>query len=165
MQDTRGGVLNIRLRWSSDLTASIYPPQGWPYISTEAKYAKDTHFGPYASGWLHDAGQIKFSSSQADNSLCGGYFDELKRDPAGMVATGWVVTKHQRTDPALILLVDDKDQAVGYGVSGIPRPDVKRVLRTSVNAGWTSFALSDTEPVAAYAYVNTAFCKMTRNPG
>ncbi|WP_031362317.1 hypothetical protein [Caballeronia sordidicola] len=147
-----------------DLTASIYPPQGWPYISQEAKYAEDVHFGPYASGWLHDAGHVRFSPSQVDNSVCRGYFDDLKHDPAGTIATGWVVTKHQRTDPVLILLVDNKDQTVGYGVSGMPRPDVKHALRTSVNAGWTSFALADTEPVAAYAYTNATFCKMTRNP-
>lgn len=147
-----------------ETTGAIYPPAGRGQLLEYARYAADTKFGPYASGWLHDAGVVKFSSAQVDNTLCSGYFDTIEKDSNGPVATGWVSTKRNRSAPVLILLVDSADRTVGYGISGSSRPDVKRLMGARGDTGWKAFAARDSAPTAAYAYETGRFCKIPGVP-
>lgn len=154
-------VLSVKLGIKRpDVAGSVYYPRGWDYLASEANYAADREFGPYASGWLHSVGVLNFSPDRVDNSLCDGHLDVMTTDSVGPAAAGWVITKRIQTGPTLIVLVDAENKTVGYGISGALRPDVKRVTGKGLNSGWTSYAYAGTKPIAAYAYEMRKFCRL-----
>lgn len=141
-----------------DLVQSIFFPRLRPYLLGEAQYAADTNFGPYASGWLHDAGLVKFDPAKVVPG-CQGSLDRIDSAPTSLTISGWAQTPHKRDE--LIVLTDASGATIGYGVTGQARPDVERaMLGAGANTGWIGFAKRTTGPVSAYAYTRGAFCKL-----
>ncbi|WP_410865200.1 hypothetical protein [Paraburkholderia sp. SIMBA_027] len=142
----------------------IYPIAARPALRADVKWAVNTEFGPFASGWLHDVGLVRFSPDQVDNDVCTGYLDEIKTNASNVSATGWVVTKRERDEPVLILMVDAAGNTVGYGVSGSIRYDVRNAMHANLHSGWAGLAPAGVHPVKAYAYELHKFCELTNGP-
>ncbi|WP_250465444.1 hypothetical protein [Caballeronia sp. GAFFF2] len=143
----------------------IYPMHMHDNYLLNSAYAATTSIGPWGSGWLHDAGTVKFNSAQVDTTLCMGYIDTTSPDGSGTVATGWIVQRkpNWRRSSALIVLTDAAGQTVGYGVTGQKRTDVEaQVGAVGMNGGWTGFAQGRAKDLSAYAYLERKFCPLQR---
>jgi hypothetical protein len=137
---------------------TVYPLHN-PVFGMRATTANEYQIGPYGSGWLHDAGFVKFDASREDASLCTGFLDGVKQDTVGQTASGWVVSKKFAQSSTLILLVDGAGKTVGYGVTGEQRPDVqKAVIDAPLDSGWIGFAEKDAHGVRPYAFIGGKFC-------
>lgn len=139
-----------------DLDAMIFPPSAHARYMVQADYAASNNIGPYGSGWLHDAGIVKYDPTLRDDSLCTGHLDGVSQG----VANGWVLAKQFKPDSILIVLAH-KGQTVGYGVTGEMRTDVRAAFAGAPrDSGWRGFT-SDNE-IEAYAYVGGKFCRVSR---
>lgn len=141
-----------------ELVQHIFFPHQRAYLLKAAKYAEETNFGPYASGWLHDAGLVKFDPALVDSSVCRGSYDALRHPETGFDAQGWALNK--RGDRLLIVLTDADSKTVGYGVTGSERLDVAKALGSGKDSGWTAFTQAGTNPVKAYGYSMGRFCPL-----
>ncbi len=150
-----------------DLVPAIFFADQRAYLLEMARHAADTGFGPYASGWLHDAGMVKYDPAKVDDVLCTGSFDMVRRLPTGIEASGWVVLKEQEPhrDRVLVLLTDASSATVGYGVSGAVREDVDTFYGYGRHTGWAALVYPGTVPTQAYAYTNGKFCKLPLGSG
>jgi hypothetical protein len=158
-------TLSLKLRIDDpDHSGLIYPMSARPALRHDVTWAVNTEFGPFADGWLHDAGLVRFSASEVDNSLCKGYVDEIKVNAADVFVNGWVVTTRQRSDPILIVLVDAAGNTIGYGVSGSLRYDVRDAMHANLHSGWAALAPGGAKPVRAFAYDMHRFCELTNGP-
>lgn len=144
-----------------ELDAAIFPANSHDRYVNQADYAAAANIGPYGSGWLHDAGIVDFDPGKVDQTLCNGILGGTQTDKVGRVSTGWVIARKYQDDDVLVLLVDTSGRTVGYGVSGMSSPDVKKVISDAPrDAGWTGFAKSGDGPLSAYAYIGGKFCPL-----
>ncbi|RTZ43169.1 hypothetical protein EKL30_09800 [Candidimonas sp. SYP-B2681] len=148
-----------------DLTSAVFFADQRNYLMEQARFAAEINFGPYGSGWLHDAGVVKFDPARVDPAMCTGSYDMLRRLPEGMDAAGWVVLKRPTADRVLILLVDGANATVGYGVSGAIRDDVNAYSGVGRYRGWMGLIKAGASPAKAYAYDQGKFCELPRGPG
>jgi hypothetical protein len=160
--DWRLAVLGQKIGLDHDSYDSLlYPLAGHNRYIERASYAAQKGIGPYGSGWLHDAGIVRYDSSLRDDSLCVGFLEIQERDSVGATARGWAVTKRFAEPGTLIVLANTAGETVGYGVTGMARPDVpKGIAGSQRHPGWVGFARQDEGPLSAYAYVGNRFCKL-----
>ncbi|MFM0559295.1 hypothetical protein [Paraburkholderia sediminicola] len=146
-----------------ELDAAIFPADSHERYVNQADYAAAANIGPYRSGWLHDAGIVNFDPGKIDQTLCNGSLDGTQADNAGRVSTGWVIARKYQGGDVLVLLVDTAGQTLGYGVSGMSRPDVRKAVASAPrDSGWTGFARSGDGPLNAYAYIGGKFCPLEK---
>ncbi|MFX1695363.1 hypothetical protein [Paraburkholderia sp. A1RO-1] len=137
----------------------VYPLSLGTTFKSHATTANEYQIGPYGSGWLHDAGIVKYDPVKTDPTLCAGNLEEVKHDKVGQTASGWVVAKNYAQASTLILLVDGTGKTAGYGVTGQSRPDVQKVVAGAPpDAGWIGFADGGAQNVRPYAYIGGKFC-------
>ncbi|WP_321878499.1 hypothetical protein [Paraburkholderia bannensis] len=137
----------------------IYPLDHGPIFGQRATTANQYQIGIYGSGWLHDAGLVKFDPSRVDAELCTGYLDSIKQDSVGQTASGWLVVKKYAQPSTLVLLVDGTGKTVGYGVTGQQRPDVQKAVPGATReSGWLGFMERGAQGVRPYAFVAGKFC-------
>lgn len=134
----------------------IYPPVARANLIEQATYAAQKNLGPYKTGWLHDAGIVKYDPSLRDDARCVGFLDGTGTDEIGRTARGWAIATQFAQPETLVVLVDEGNQTVGYGVTGMSRPDVK----DKPDAGWIGFAKQGNGPMQAYAYVGGKYCHL-----
>lgn len=134
----------------------IFPADAHGRFVDHAKYAAETNLGPYRSGWLHDAGIVKYDPALRDDNRCIGMFDGIDNGEA----RGWLIAKQFEDGPTLVVLTHG-DSTVGYGVTGDRRPDVAASQEGApADAGWRGFA-STSDVTGAYAYLGGQFCQLT----
>ncbi|MFM0178365.1 hypothetical protein PQR52_07845 [Paraburkholderia aspalathi] len=144
-----------------ELDAAIFPANSHERYIDQADYAALANIGPYGSGWLHDAGIVNFDPGKIDHTLCDGSLEGTRPDNVGRVSTGWVIARKYRGGDVLVLLVDTVGRTMGYGVSGMSRPDIRKANSGGPrDAGWTGFAKSGDGPLNAYAYIGGKFCPL-----
>lgn len=135
-------------------------------LSAHDRYLKQTNFaasmeiGPYASGWLHDAGVVKYDPALRDDTACSGFLEHAGIDAIGRTAIGWVVARQYRQPSTLIVITDTNGITIGYGVTGMKRPDVAGQEGAPSDAGWYGFAKEGPGVLQAYAYVGGKFCRL-----
>ncbi|WP_322042776.1 glycosyltransferase family 87 protein [Paraburkholderia sp. J67] len=137
----------------------VYPLNQLAAFEKRATTANLYQIGPYRSGWLHDAGLVKFDATRIDPSLCIGSMDAIRPDTAGQTAVGWVVATQYAQPSTLIVLADGQGNTVGYGVTGIKRPDIRKLIPDAPHdSGWVGFVEKDAHAVRPFAYVGGEFC-------
>jgi hypothetical protein len=137
----------------------IFPAAIHYRFADQANYAAAANIGPYASGWLHDAGIVQFDPAKVDQTLCRGNLDAVSRDAVAFRASGWVDPLKYVGGDVLVLLTQG-NQTVGYGVSGQDRPDVQKAIQGAhADTGWIGFSKTGTD-LNAYAYIGGKFCKL-----
>lgn len=139
---------------------TIYP------ISLHTLYMQFTDFanveqiGPYSTGWLHDAGIVKYDPSLRDDSLCDGAFERAIKAESGYQVFGWVAPKKYGRDATLVVVTDSSGRTIGYGVSGMSRADVAQNIKGArLDSGWSGFTRG-ADFGAAYAYLGGRFCAL-----
>jgi hypothetical protein len=143
--------------------ARIYPASAHDVYADNANFAASQGIGPYGRGWLHDAGMVKFDAGLVDPALCVGYVDSVTPDDVGEVAHGWAFSRDGGADSLLILLVDSAGSTVGYGVTGMNRPDVRKAIKGAPrSSGWTGFARHGDDALNAYVYTAGKFCPLRK---
>jgi hypothetical protein len=143
----------------TDLDSKIFPGSAHQILINYIKEANDYQIGLWGSGWLHDAGLVRFDPTNVAEDQCVGYVDSIGSDSVGRIASGWVISKKNAQSPILVLLVDEDNRTVGYGVTGALRPDVHgRVENAPTDAGWVGFAAPDAKVLHPYALVGGKFC-------
>ncbi len=122
------------------------------------------------ANWLGQRLDTLFRRAQA--GACIGAFDTLaaplRNAPDQAVAAGWAWDSVHDRLPHRILLVDAQGLVVGFGATGIARPDVEaaRAEVDSERSGWTGFARLDGRPVEAFALLDDgAACALGVRPG
>ncbi|WP_321913594.1 hypothetical protein [Paraburkholderia sp. J11-2] len=139
--------------------AVIYPAPLHDLFAQLATDANAYQIGPWSKGWLHDAGLVQFDPSRIDPSLCRGTFDTNPKDEVAYRATGWVVADKYQSGDVLVLITQD-GKTVGYGVSGLPREDVRKVVPGApLDTGWIGFSRVG-ESTQAFAYLGGKFCPL-----
>lgn len=127
-----------------------------------ANFANLEQIGPYSKGWLHDAGIVKYDPALRDDTLCEGTFERAIKAETGHQVFGWLIPKRYARDTTLIVVTDQADKTIGYGVSGMARKDVRAAYPdASLDAGWSGFTGS-ADFGAAYAYLGGKFCKLQK---
>lgn len=140
-----------------ELDAMIAP--NTEFFLGQADAANAYQIGPWAKGWLHDAGIVQFDPSRVDPTVCRGSFDTLSRDSVAWQASGWVEPLRYANGDVLVLLTQ-ANQTVGYAVSGQERKDVAEVMPGAPkDTGWTGFSKAGSG-IEAYAYVGGKFCRL-----
>ncbi len=141
---------------------SVYPASLHHFFIQLSDFANVEQIGVYSSGWLHDAGIVKYDPRLQDDSLCDGTFERIIKAESGHQVFGWLVPRKYGRESTLVVVTDPAGQTVGYGVTGMKRPDVKAGLPGAPSdAGWSGFV--NTENVAnAYAYIGGKFCELRR---
>ncbi|QGR60438.1 hypothetical protein FOC27_09485 [Burkholderia multivorans] len=164
MMNARLAVLGTKIGLDQPyFDSKVYPAQLHGYYITFAEFANTEQIGPWATGWLHDAGIVKYDPALRDDSLCTGTFDRAVKAEQGYQAFGWVLAKKYARDATLIVMTDRADQTIGYGVSGAVRKDVAKVIPGApLDAGWSGFASNDRFG-GAYAYLGGKFCQLRTN--
>jgi peptidoglycan/LPS O-acetylase OafA/YrhL len=145
-----------------ELDALLFPADAHGHFSDLATFAERHHVALYKKGWLRDAGEVQYTPSKRDDSICQGSFDSVSSDGVGTRVKGWASTKAQKKD-ILIVLTDVSGSTVGYGVTGQVRQDVQNLIPgVGRYAGWTGFIESGHTPAYAYAYAYSggAFCRL-----
>lgn len=137
---------------------SIFPESAHDRYVNQANFAAAMNIGPYKYGWLHDAGIVKYDQSLRDDALCLGTLDRVGVDGIGQTATGWLIVKRYQQSSTLVVLANPDNETVGYGVTGIKRPDVATQPHATSDAGWFGFAKPNNPHLTAYAYVGGKFC-------
>lgn len=144
-----------------ELDAGIFPANSHDRFVNQADYAAAVNIGPYRNGWLHDAGIVNYDPDKVDKTLCEGFLDGIQPDKVGRVSTGWVIARKYQGGHVLVLLVDTAGRTIGYGVTGMSRPDVSTIYPEAPgDTGWTAFAKSGDDPLNAYAYIGGKFCPL-----
>lgn len=174
-QQNVNGDIEVLYRWKlavlsqkigldhQELDGLIYPLSAHSIYADNAKFAAEYEIGPYSSGWLHDAGIVRFDKDLVDSSRCTGFLDTVTPDSVGITASGWVVAPAHRHSTLLIVLVNPAGETVGYGVSGKKRDDVKASIRNAPrDAGWVGFAKPGEKDLRAYALVGDRFCPLQK---
>lgn len=124
--------------------------QGLPGLDTEP---------PEAADW--------FGETLADRDLevqedCVGSFDLLRAEGTGLTAGGWAWNSEAEAVPEIVLFVDGDSEIVGYGTSGVDRPDVEALPQvTAEDSGWSGTIEMDELPengLAAYVLLDDAGC-------
>jgi hypothetical protein len=74
---------------------------------------------------------------------CRGYIDAVKRSPTHpdfAKAVGWGWDLKARRPFHLLVITDDSRRVLGLGLSGLPRPDVRKVVRQvrALGSGWAA---------------------------
>lgn len=138
----------------------IFFPQHRDFLLETAAYAAATNFGPYASGWLHDAGLVVFNPAKLRPEVCRGSFDRTDSVGDGFESHGWAYSIKNPEDKLLVVLVGPANETIGYGVTGGLRPDVQAATAAGMTSGWLGFPTASTKPVQAYAYVRGGFCPL-----
>ncbi|PYE21319.1 hypothetical protein C7410_115162 [Paraburkholderia silvatlantica] len=138
-----------------DLVSQIFPqdPVRRARFEGNTAYASTHHIAIYGEQWLRDAGQVKFDPAKLEAGWCNGTLETAKDGSA----SGWVASPEG--DNALIVLTDDADRTIGYGVTGIPREDVRSAVPGAPGLpGWQGIAAE--KAARAYVYANERFCKL-----
>lgn len=161
LYDWRLAVLGTKIGMDhQNYDALIYPSTHHDRYLKFAAMAAEDRIGPYAKGWLHDAGVVKYDPDKRNDSLCVGFLDAVHSDEFGTTANGWIVAKTNSDDPLLVVLANAAGETVGYGVTGINRPDVMQSIPGArIDAGWVGF-ISKQHTLTAYGYFNGEFCKL-----
>jgi hypothetical protein len=116
-----------------------------------AEYGARHRFGVYAEDWLRDAGVVKFDHKLIDREVCQGHVDAAPGDKGQIVVGGCASTG--RNEDLLILITDDSNRTVGYGVTGAG-PDIAKLIHGApADSGWLAIATVNHGPLSAYAYV------------
>ena len=139
-----------------EYSGKMFPLIAHDRFLNQADFAAAMDIGPYASGWLHDAGVVKYDPALRDDALCVGFLDGSGTDEIGRTARGWAIATRFAQPETLVVLVDEGNQTVGYGVTGMSRPDVK----DKPDAGWLGFARRGSGQLQAYAYVGGKYCHL-----
>lgn len=159
--DWKLGVLGQKIGLDHpEFSGKLFPLSAHDRFLNHASFAAAMDIGPYASGWLHDAGIVKYDRSLRDDTLCAGYLEQIGRDAIGRTAAGWVFAQQYRQPSTLIVITDANDDTIGYGVTGMKRPDVSRQTGAPDDAGWYGFAKEGSGTLQAYAYVGGKFCSL-----
>ncbi|NML30844.1 hypothetical protein [Paraburkholderia antibiotica] len=143
-----------------EFAAKLFPPSAHERFLNQASFAAAMDIGPYASGWLHDAGIVKYDSQLRDDSLCVGFHEHTGTDAIGRNATGWAIAQQYRQPATLIVLTNENGDTVGYGVTGMERKDVAKQTNGPADAGWYGFAKNGPGNLQAFAYVGGKFCSL-----
>jgi len=89
--------------------------------------------GPELGSKLDESGAVTVTPG-AVNATTGGYVESGKVT-GDTVASGWAMV--DGVHPDCVLVVDDKDDVIGGGYVGLPRPDVAAAKKTTDNnVGW-----------------------------
>jgi hypothetical protein len=137
----------------------LYPLAGHNRYIERASYAAQKGIGPYGSGWLHDAGLVRFDPKRIDRTVCLGSFDSASKDDVAYAVSGWVSADSYSNEDVLVLITQGT-RTVGYAVSGRPRPDVRKIIRSApLDSGWMGFSRAG-DGLNAYAYIEGKFCPL-----
>jgi hypothetical protein len=163
-------ALRSRVRDDAALGAAYFQPgQTLARARVLDRYDLSIYAQPEAD-WLGK--RLDTVARRAPAQACIGAFDALlappRNAPNQAVAAGWAWdTAHDRV-PRRILMVDERGVVVGFGTTGIVRPDVQaaRAEVDSKRSGWTGFARLDGRPVEAVALLSDgAACALGALPG
>lgn len=128
------------------------------HVEAVRRWVRETGAGVQGSLWWPQVGVVRYSASARDDRLCSGSVDRLVAAGPQRGARGWVTTSPPSAD-VLIVLTDQADRTVGYGISGQARPDVARAVPGARrDSGW--IAIAEASPAHAYAYVDGRFCRL-----
>lgn len=142
-----------------DADAMVYPAYMHDLLIKNAQYGEEHRVGIYNAEWLSNAGKVEFDPALTDASRCIGHFEATSASSGKITASGWA-TDGQQSD-LLILLVDSANRTVGYGVTGLERPDVADAVSAAPrDAGWMGLADIDRGPIFAYVYTQGKFCRL-----
>lgn len=104
--------------------------------------------------------KLESVARRAPDGACIGAFDALlappRNAPDQAVAAGWVWDVANDRLPRRVVMINAAGEVVGFGTTGIGRPDVQ-AARAEVDArgsGWTGFARLDGRPVEALALLS-----------
>jgi peptidoglycan/LPS O-acetylase OafA/YrhL len=143
-----------------ELEALLFPAEAREHFSALATFAEKKHVALYGKTWLKDAGEIEFDPTMQDDSLCDGFIDAVQSDKVGPVVRGWLTTRTGQSN-VLVVLVSTAGRTIGYGLTGMPRPDVASAISGAPkNAGWEGFATKTDGPIRAFGYLHGKFCAL-----
>ncbi|MGF6525836.1 acyltransferase family protein [Variovorax sp. PvP013] len=132
-----------------------HPPR---YAEAVGRWVLEAGIGVYGTHWWPQVGVVRYDASARDDRRCSGSVDMLVATGPQRGARGWVTTSPPSAD-VLIVLTDQSDETVGYGISGQARPDVTRAVPGARHdSGW--IAIAEAPPARAYAYVEGRFCRL-----
>lgn len=141
---TRGGTLVGTSALLGDIDdpdalRNLFPNPG--YILEIAPFARATHVALFADPPVATVGAPFVHAVAAKDTVCLGYFDTLGPAPEGRAwrAMGWGWDRKARRAFDRIVLVDGSGTVIGIGISGVPRPDVKKARpKVSQTSGWSA---------------------------
>lgn len=163
-------ALRSRVRDDAALGAAYFQPgQALARAQVLDRYDLSIYAQPEAD-WLGKP--LAAIARRAPAQACIGAFDALTAPPRNApdqaVAAGWAWDMAHDRLPRRILMVDARGLVVGFGTTGITRPDVQaaRAEVDSKRSGWTGFARLDGRRVEAVALLSDgAACGLGALPG
>jgi hypothetical protein len=163
-------ALLSRVRDDAALGAAYFQPgQALARAQVLDRYDLSIYAQPEAD-WLGK--RLDAIARRAPAQACIGAFDALRAPPRNAanqaVAAGWAWDAEHDRLPRRILMIDARGVVVGFGATGIVRPDVQaaRAEVDSKRSGWTGFARLDGRPVEALALLSDgAACALGVLPG
>ncbi|WP_045761015.1 hypothetical protein [Xanthomonas albilineans] len=141
----------------------MYPRSGQYLVVSLMNYADKNRFSVYSQDWVRQIGTLKFARDRVDNTVCKGSLDDTKEVDGGWLLNGWALALADHT-AKLVVLSDQDDATVGYGVLGEDRPDVAQsVAGASDKTGWRGYVFNAHGSVSAWLYTQGRFCQLASN--
>ncbi|PNE55135.1 hypothetical protein A8H39_04315 [Paraburkholderia fungorum] len=157
----RVGVLSLKMGVDDfAYTDWLYPRSMHAELRDLATYSNMHALSVFGHSLLSEVGQVHFSQASAVSRSCKGSLDSIVVAGSVRRLGGWVSFPQVRK-AILIVLVDEQNDTVGYGVSGDLRPDVDRVVPgVEQNSGWVGYVRGGHGAVRAYAFRDGIFCPL-----
>jgi hypothetical protein len=142
-----------------------FPRGGEVFVRAEIlrEYDKSI-FTEARSDWL---GKSLSAVGSMEPNGCKGAFDVVTRSPFGVLdgvrAEGWAWDLAARRAARDVVLANGRDKVVGFGRSGVRRPDVQAALHYpwAVDAGWEAIGRANGATLTAYAVLHDGgLCKV-----
>ncbi|WP_423169653.1 hypothetical protein [Stenotrophomonas maltophilia] len=141
----------------------MFPRGGQDVVVPLMNYADKEGLSVYGREWVRSIGTLKFTRTRVDAEACRGSFDTAKAIDGAWLLNGWAFDENN-SQAKLIVLTDESDATVGYGVLGEVRPDVAQAIPHSSNwTGWRGYVLSANGGVSAWLYTRGRFCPLASN--
>lgn len=132
--------------------------------------SKEKRLSVFSSNWIkYDHEKLSLDSIRAEP--CMGNMEAVEPFQSGSLISyrikGWVWDPLTKTVPENIILVDDKYNVVGSGISGESRTDVTDTVEGHpVNTGWRAYIDKQdvTGPIKAYAVTDFGVMRIPGKP-
>lgn len=141
-----------------DALNGAFPRGGEVRVRSEIlrQYRKSIYSEPRAA-WL---GQTPAQIGPMNPGACMGAFDMVSRSPFGVLdgvrGVGWAWDREAHRAARDILLVNGQSRVVGFGRSGVRRPDVQAALHYpwAIDSGWQAVGRANGATLTAYAVLH-----------
>tara|TARA_R110002049_G_scaffold220578_2_gene392121 strand:+ start:5145 stop:7244 length:2100 start_codon:yes stop_codon:yes gene_type:complete len=130
----------------------------------------DERLSVFASDWIKYNFEMISESSIPPDPCMGNIETTAPFQSGDSIAyriRGWVWDPKTRTVPEVIILADEENNTVGYGISGEPRKEItKTVAGNPVNTGWVAYLLKSNVKgsISAYALTDSGLLRIPGAP-